>query len=124
MIDAKEQEFLNRLRATFRLEAEEHLRALSAELIDLEKTDLPERRAELVELALREAHSLKGAARSVNLKDIEAICQPLESLLVMLKRREVALTPDLFDLLHQAVDSLVHLVGSAPGDRNAASRAS
>src|SRR6185295_10782304 len=106
MPDTKELEFLQRLRATFRVEAEEHLRALSATLIELEQPTEPERHAELVESGLRDAHSLKGAARSVNLKDIESICQPLESLLVALKRREVAVSPLLFDLLHQAVDSL------------------
>ena len=44
MIDAKEQEFLMRLRATFRIEAEEHLQVLSAGLFELEKTTEPERK--------------------------------------------------------------------------------
>ncbi|MEP7357499.1 MAG: Hpt domain-containing protein, partial [Anaerolineales bacterium] len=123
MLDAKEQEFLNRLRATFQLEAEEHLRALSAGLIELEKAADPLLRAGLVESVLREAHSLKGAARSVNLKDIESICQPLESLLVALKRREIVTTPTLFDLLHRAADSLSQLVSVVQGQRTSADRA-
>lgn len=123
MTDVKEQEFLDRLRATFRVEAEEHLQALSTCLIELEKTSEPARQSELVESALREAHSLKGAARSVNLKDIEAVCQPLESLLVKLKRQEGGLSPDLFDLLHQAVDGLREQVNWAPQDRTSADRA-
>ena len=70
-MDKKEQEFLERLRQTFRIEAEEHLRSLSAGLIELEKTDDPEKGMQVIETVFRDAHSLKGAARSVNLKDIE-----------------------------------------------------
>ncbi len=110
MLDAKEQEFLQRLRATFRVEADENLRLLSAGLIELEKTSEPERRAELVEVIFRQAHSLKGAARSVNLTDVESICQPLESVLAMLKRQALPLSPALFDLLLQTVDSLTQRI--------------
>ena len=37
-MDRKEQEFLKRLRETFRFEAEDHLRSLSTHFIELEKT--------------------------------------------------------------------------------------
>jgi two-component system chemotaxis sensor kinase CheA len=115
-MDAKDQEFLKRLQAIFRMEADEHLRAISAGLIDLEKTPEPARRAELIESIFRETHSLKGAARSVNLRDIESICQPLESALAALKRGGMALSPALFDLFHQAVDRIAGLVPSAEGE--------
>ena len=121
-MDAQEQEFLKRLRVTFRIEAEEHLRALSAGLIDLENTIEPARRAEIAERIFREAHSLKGAARSVNLKEVESTCQPLESTLAALKRQEISLSPALFDLLHQTVDTLAQLVSTAETERSAAER--
>jgi two-component system, chemotaxis family, sensor kinase CheA len=121
-MDVKEQEFLKRLRATFRIEAEEHLRALSAGLIELEKPTEPERRAEIVESIFRDAHSLKGAARSVNLKEVESICQPLESTFAALKRQEIPLAPALFDLLHQAVDSLAQLIANIEGERTSVDR--
>ncbi len=123
MTDAKEQEFLKRLRETFRIEASEHLSALSAGLIQLEQTADPASRAEIVEGIFREAHSLKGAARSVNLKDVEALCQPLESVLAALKRQEIILSPALFDLLLQTVDSLTQQVSSTEGERTSADRA-
>ena len=123
MMDAKEQEFLKRLRVTFRLEAEEHLRALSAGLIELEKTIEPARRAQITETIFREAHSLKGAARSVNLKDVESTCQPLESALAALKRQQISVSPALFDLLHQAVDTLAQLVSATETERPSAERA-
>lgn len=111
-MDAKEAEFLKRLKATFRIEAEEHVRAMSAGLIELEKQPAAERGAELIETIFREAHSLKGAARSVSLKDIESICQPLESAFSALKRGATSFSPALCDLFHQSVDFIAQLVSS------------
>ncbi len=112
MMDKKEQEFLNRLRETFRAEAEEHLRTISTGLIELEKSTGSEESAQLVEMIFREAHSLKGAARSVNLKEIESLCQPFENTLASLKREEITQSAQLFDLFHQVVDRLAELVST------------
>jgi two-component system chemotaxis sensor kinase CheA len=109
-MDKKNGEFLKRLRETFRIEAGEHVRAISAGLMELEKAPAPERRAEMIETIFREAHSLKGAARSVSLNDVESICQPMESIFAALKRQEIALTPALYDLFHQATDTITQLV--------------
>ncbi len=73
-----DQEFLQQLLATFSVEADEHIAALSSRLVELETTDSMDRRTELVEIVFREAHSLKGAARAVNVAKVEAICQSLE----------------------------------------------
>ena len=78
-MEARDSEFLKRLEATFRVEADEHLRAIDAGLIELELGPAPERTAAIIETVFREAHSLKGAARSVSRKDIESVCQPMES---------------------------------------------
>jgi two-component system chemotaxis sensor kinase CheA len=123
IMDKKEQEFLKHLRETFRVEAEEHLRNLSAGFMELEKTTEPVRAAQIVETVFREAHSLKGAARSVNLKEIESLCQPLESALAALKRGEITLAAPLFDLFHQTVDSLAGLITAMDVDRTSAERA-
>ena len=122
MMDAKDQEFLKRLRATFRIEADEHLRAISASLIELEKTTEPIKRVEIVESIFREVHSLKGAAQSVNLKDVESICQPLESGFAALKHQKILLSPGLFDLFHQAVDHLAQLVSAMEAKQTSADR--
>lgn len=102
----KEDEFLKRLLATFKIEAEEHLQAISSGVLALEKSGHPADQAEILETVFREAHSLKGAARAVNLGHIEAICQPLESLLAALKRRELEPSSELFDVIYQALDIL------------------
>ena len=122
-MDPKDQEFLKRLRATFRTEAEEHISALSAGFIELEKTTKPDRQVEIVECLFREVHSLKGAARSVNLKEIESICQPLESILAALKHQNISLSAMLIDLFHKAEGMLNQFAQSKDMDNPQIDRA-
>ena len=121
-MDEKNKEFLRRLRDTFRIEAAEHIRAISAGLMNLEKNPDMEKLAELIESIFREAHSLKGAARSVDSKDVESVCQPLESVFSALKRREIALSPAMFDLFHLAVNIIEQLISSTHEERTPADR--
>lgn len=102
----KDDEFLKKLLATFRIEADEHLRVMSSGLLELEKTPAGKQQAELVETIFREAHSLKGAARAVNLTDIESVCQSLESVFAGMKSGGIAASPQLFDFLQLALDTL------------------
>jgi two-component system chemotaxis sensor kinase CheA len=111
----KNDELLKKLLATFRVEADEHLKAMSSGLLALEKAPARESRTEIVETIFREAHSLKGAARAVNLTHIESVCQSLESVLAGLKRKEIAAAPPLFDLLFQTIDALGGLLAAAAG---------
>ncbi|MDP2030743.1 MAG: hybrid sensor histidine kinase/response regulator [Thiobacillus sp.] len=114
-------EFLKRLLATFRIEADEHLQAMSSGLLELEKMPVGARRAEIVEQVFREAHSLKGAARAVDLTQIESACQPLESVFAALKSNQLDVSPPLLDLLHQTIDALGGLLvpqTGAPETRN------
>ena len=102
----KDKELLKRLLTTFRVEAEEHVKAISSGLVEMERTSSPETQMEIIETVFREAHSLKGAARAVNLLKIEGTCQSLEGLFAQLKTQEIALSPELFDQLHLEVDTL------------------
>ncbi len=72
------EEFLKRIVATFRLEAEENVNALYSDLIELEKNPPDHRRKELIEIIYRAAHSLKGAARAVDMIEIESLCHAFE----------------------------------------------
>ena len=69
----------------FQVEADEHLEVLAANLLELESGPEPARARELVEATFREMHTLKGAARSVGLRDVEALCQDCETLLSSLR---------------------------------------
>ena len=108
-MDNENEEFLKRLRETFRIESGEHARVMSIGLVELERTTDSKKQAEIMETMFREAHSLKGAARSVDLLDIESLCQALEGIFATLKRQEIALNPGLLDLLHQTVDRITLL---------------
>ena len=92
-MDKKDIEFQKRILATFRIEAEGTSSVLfSTCLIELEKTHSKKKAEEVIEVMFREIHSLKGAARSVDQKDIEYVCQPLESIFSSLKRGEITLS--------------------------------
>jgi two-component system chemotaxis sensor kinase CheA len=119
-MDKKEADFLKRIRETFRIEAEEHLRAFSAGLIELEKTHPEERVTEIIETMFREVHSLKGAARSVDQKEIESLCQPLESIFSALKSRKINLSPFSFSLFYKAMDHLKKLITTTGKDQSGA----
>ena len=106
----KNDDFMKRLLVTFRIEADEHLKAMSAGLVELEKNPAADRYAEIVEIVFREAHSLKGAARSVNHKEIASVCQPLESVLAAMKNKQLAVSTPLLDLLYQTIDALGSLL--------------
>ena len=98
--------FLKRLMETFLVEAREHLAAMSTRLLELERPAPAGEQPRIVESLFREAHSLKGAARSVNLLEVERICQSLESVMASLKRNELDMTPACFDVLHRTLDAL------------------
>jgi two-component system chemotaxis sensor kinase CheA len=116
-MDRKEKEFLKKLRATFKIEAEEHLAAMSSELISLENSEDPAQLAASIESVYRAAHSLKGAARAVGLRDVESVCQSLESVVSSIKKQELAPSQMFFDVALKTVDILNQLVNeqeSAP----------
>ena len=108
-------EFLRQLRAAFHVEAGEHLQAISSGLLELEKAQEVERRAEIVATVFRAAHSLKGAARAVNLEYVEAVCQGLEGVLAAWRRQDVRPSAKLLDLLHDAVRAVEGLLPAADG---------
>lgn len=103
---------LRRLLATFTVEAREHIDAIAAGLIELERATVEEAQTAILDTAFRAAHSLKGAARTVNVRDIESLCQALESLFAALRRKEIAVCAELFDLLHRVVAMLGALLQS------------
>jgi two-component system chemotaxis sensor kinase CheA len=105
-MDQEEGEFLRRLLETFRVEADEHIDVLADGLVELERSPEAPTQLTLVETLFREAHSLKGAARAVELTTIESICQAVESVFAAWKRQEIVASAALFDTLNEALDAL------------------
>jgi two-component system chemotaxis sensor kinase CheA len=95
-----------RLLATFRVEADEHLQALRNALLELDVQPS----AALVEATFREMHTLKGAARSVGLMEIEKHCQDCESLLSRLSRDGALPDGDQLASLERSVALIARLV--------------
>jgi two-component system chemotaxis sensor kinase CheA len=114
---ATKDEIQTRLLAMFRVEAEEHLKLMTAGLIELERTPNFARQLTIVENIFREAHSLKGAARSVSMSEVESLCQSLETVFAAWKREELSPSRELYDALHRAMDSVGQLSAASEGDR-------
>lgn len=106
----REEEFLKKLKDTFRIEADEHIQTISSGLLDLEKNPDPDVKLQILETIYREAHSLKGAARAVSLRDVEKICQATETALSLLKKEEIQPDSWILDTLMDAVESMSQLI--------------
>jgi len=118
-----ERELLQRLRETFRAEAREHVQNIAAGLIALERA-APQDAAGVLDAVFRAAHSLKGAARAVDIEPIESLCQALENVFAALRRRSVAPSAELFDALHRGADTLSQLLAAMESSAPAPSPAS
>jgi two-component system chemotaxis sensor kinase CheA len=100
-------ELIRKLRDAFREEAQERLRTISTSLAALEEAlSSPEQQKPILEILFREAHSLKGASRVVNLEDVEILSQSAEETFRALKREEIRLSPALFEDVCHTVDSI------------------
>src|SRR4051794_3565267 len=91
-----------RLLAMFRVEAEEHLDAIERSLLALEQTPTADDAREELESTFRAMHTLKGAARSVNLREIEEVCHGCEAVLSQLARGRIALTGRMLECLRDS----------------------
>ncbi len=109
-MNGSDEKFFKKLLATFKEEANEHINVISAGLLELEKNPVLEVKNNIIEKIFREAHSLKGAARSVNISEIETICGSLESVFNAFKKNEIEPSPDIFDTLYITTNFLTKLL--------------
>lgn len=117
----KNSDLLERLLATFRVEADEHLTSMSSGLLALEKAPAGAALSRIVETIFRDVHSLKGAARAVNLAHVESVCQSLESIFAALKGAQLDISGPLLDLLHESIGVLGQLLVAEAGPSGASS---
>lgn len=118
-----DEDFLKKLREAFLIEADEHLQAITAGLLELEQAPPAPRRREITETIFRDAHSLKGAARAVSRGDIESVCQALESVFAQWKQTAPPVGAETFDLLNRAIDLLARRLRLPDTATGAAERA-
>ena len=106
MTQVNDSDALKSIMVTFTAEAEEHLLAISEGLTGLRRMPPSGARAELVERIYRDTHSLKGAARSVGLAAIEAICQVLEDIFGAVKNSELPVSDGLSAAVQTALEEV------------------
>lgn len=92
---------------TFLDELDEHVLTLNDGLLMLEKStpNTPEYQQQMRSL-FRAAHSLKGAARSVDAQAIESVCHEMEEFLSLLKTTGTKPGAEGFQILFSATDSV------------------
>ncbi|MBI5560060.1 MAG: hybrid sensor histidine kinase/response regulator [Deltaproteobacteria bacterium] len=104
MIEDKE------LRDLFKAESGEHLQTLEAGLLRLEKEP---RNKTLMDEVFREAHSIKGSARMVGVRDVELIAHRIEDLLGRIRKGEAQISGAIVDRICRGLDSVRKLVHEA-----------
>ncbi|MFC1745112.1 response regulator [Candidatus Riflebacteria bacterium] len=90
----------------FRVEVETHTGTLSEAMLELEENP---RAADQLEAAMRAAHSIKGAARVVNVHMAVKIAHAIEDVFVAAQSGKVSLIPGDFDVLLKGLDTLSNL---------------
>jgi two-component system chemotaxis sensor kinase CheA len=110
----RDEEFMQRLLATFRVEANEHILAISADLQALQSLPEGPERIARIETVFRATHSLKGAARAIDLRSVEAVCQAMENVLAGAKKGIISLTPAALDPLIRSMDKIEDLLAASP----------
>lgn len=88
----------------FQAEVTEYLEQMNQLLLLLETATDPQPDA-LREL-FRVAHSLKGAARTVNQRDVEQVAHALEGIFAEVREGHLDLTPAIADVLYDGLDSI------------------
>jgi len=101
------------LRALFRTECEEHLHQMEEGLLHMEKNPTDQTTLEEV---FRGAHSLKGAAGMLGLRNIEQVAHGFEDVLNAARQGKVVLSSGAIDALYQQVDTMRQLVDRAVSD--------
>lgn len=117
-------EFFKELLSMFKLECQEHIQTMRDGIKKLGEIEPSDQQVEISETIHRAAHSLKGAARTIGLADVEPICQSLESCFSILKRQKVELPVEFITMLGRAVEGLNDLLntldesGKVTGDKS------
>ncbi len=116
-------DFLRELRKTFALEADEYLRAITQGLVELEQEGNPDRRKQVIEEVFRSAHSLKGAAHTVDMSGIGQVCHALENVFLALRNQKLTLRAEDYDALQRTADTVANMLAAqntaeCPADPN------
>lgn len=100
-------ELLKQLTATFNIELEEQSQVMTDGLLLLEKNNLDDDLYnQTVASIFRAAHNIKGAARSLGIKDIGEIAHHIETLFSAIQKKEIELKPEIINICLAGVDKM------------------
>src|SRR5688572_6257340 len=105
-----DEALMRELMQTFQAEAQEHIETLNQTLLTLERLPQAPNRVEMIQQIFRAAHSLKGAARAVDLKDVATLAHHLEDVLKRVRDDGLVLAPATCDVLYLALDVIQKLI--------------
>ncbi|GAB6258749.1 MULTISPECIES: chemotaxis protein CheW [Peribacillus] len=100
---------MNQYLEVFIEESKEHLQTCSEQLLVLEKN--PEDLT-IVNEIFRSAHTLKGMSATMGYEDLTNLTHKMENVLDAIRNSQIALSPELFDVIFLAVDDLEAMVMS------------
>jgi two-component system, chemotaxis family, sensor kinase CheA len=98
------------LRSLYEVASAEHLTAIEAGLLQLEKDPID---LAPLPMLLREAHSLKGDSRMLGVEDAETVVHQMEEILMAIDRQATPVTPQLCDGLYQGLDAIKKIANEA-----------
>jgi len=101
---APPRDIRQKLLATFQIEHRDHVEQIRSLLAMIEKTSGQPPSPELDE-AFRRAHSLKGAARAVDLRPVEGLAHRLETLFSRVRQGSLSFDDDVASVVSQALDA-------------------
>ncbi|MGD9579930.1 MAG: Hpt domain-containing protein [Vampirovibrionia bacterium] len=101
------EEELEEVLNIFQEESEEQIQKLNDNLLKLESNPKDDK---AIQEIFREAHSLKGAARMIGFDDIQTIAHRLEDIFGLARKGELAIRPEIIDIMCHAVDSIDSII--------------
>ncbi|WP_442599520.1 chemotaxis protein CheW [Neobacillus sp. D3-1R] len=100
---------LNQYLEVFIEESKEHLQACNVHLLELEKS--PED-IKIVNEIFRSAHTLKGMSATMGYEDLASLTHQMENVLDAIRNLKISVTPEILDVVFEAVDHLEAMVQS------------
>jgi two-component system, chemotaxis family, sensor kinase CheA len=106
---------LNQYLQVFIDESKEHLQTCNEQLLELEKNP---HELSIVNEIFRSAHTLKGMSATMGFEDIASLTHQMENVLDAIRNQKIVVTPDIIDVVLQALDHLEEMIQSieAGGD--------
>ncbi len=105
-----DQDAFDEIIQAFRDEALELLNGLSDAMLKIEKKPSDDEQAQLINLAFRYAHNIKGAAASLGLFRVEKLIHSLEDIFSAVKKTEISFSVELADTIFSVLDLLLTMI--------------